>query len=214
MTINSVTYGLGTFPQNDLTHLNEATVSKGCPKISSCSFEKIVASARSFYLWSRFNWFILQVSFEGKTFLTRQIRFSQFDDPEVTLCCSQGLKYFLFPVSRFNIFDGTRTDADIRARYTRRGNHHKHSQGKVNTPHNVWWVSTESRMRIEWEQANHHVQNAILRNASILATKGNFYQLCFLESLYIKIVKPCLNRPGSKPLGNWHCLHGTLLGLF
>ena len=40
---------------------------------------------------------------------------------------------------------------------------------------------------------NHHIHNAILRNTSILATNSNFYQLCFLEFLYIKTVKPCLN---------------------
>ena len=40
---------------------------------------------------------------------------------------------------------------------------------------------------------NHHVHDTILRNAPILATNSNFYQLCLLKSLYIKTVKACLN---------------------
>ena len=40
---------------------------------------------------------------------------------------------------------------------------------------------------------NHHIHNAILSNTSILATNRNFYQLCFLESLNIKTIKPCIN---------------------
>lgn len=40
---------------------------------------------------------------------------------------------------------------------------------------------------------NHHVHNEILRNAKILAANNNYYQLYFLQSLYIKTAKPCLN---------------------
>ena len=56
--------------------------------------------------------------------------------------------------------------------------------------HNLYNAINNKRRDVK---LNHHIHKAILHNASILATNSNFYQLCFLEPLYIKTAKPCLN---------------------
>ena len=38
-----------------------------------------------------------------------------------------------------------------------------------------------------------HLRNTVLRNTSVLAMNPHFNELCFLESLFIKILTPKLN---------------------